>query len=286
LTTHLNEISLDELPKWSPWTSRLLGLEKFHPVTRDLNKVFEEYSQDKWQKCSDRFAQSGGTLTPYELRVLYYDLNSEKRRAGVINNRLVEVSNLDLIEWHYNALTSAMAHVVPGAKSIVELGCGMGQILWVLRSKYPGLKYLGGDYADSAVSLATKLYATASDITIHKFNYYDDRYDLIERAEGPIIIFTSQSLEQIPECANVIETLSRYKHKIARVFHMEPAYALYDDGSLLGQLRRRYIELNDYNRDLIPTLKSRKDVEILRLEPNIVGWNPFNSLALTEWRFC
>ena len=47
---------------------------------------------------------------------------------------------------------------------------------------------------------------------------------------------------------------------------------------------RRYIEINDYNRDLVSTLQGRKDIEILRLGPNKVGWNPFNSLALIEWR--
>jgi hypothetical protein len=182
-------------------------------------------------------------------------------------------------------LTSAMAPALKTAKTIIEMGCGMGHMLWVLRKHFPGLTYRGGDYADSAVALASRLYKTTPDISVEKFNFYAPDYDLIEKADGPVVVFTSQALEQVPISSGVVETLSKYKHKISRVFHIEPAYALYDDGSLLGQLRRRYIELNDYNRDLIPTLKSRKDVEILRLEPNIVGWNPFNSLALTEWRF-
>jgi hypothetical protein len=285
LPPKLNEIPLNDLPKWSGWPAKLIGIEDFAAVTRDLNKIHAEYSEDKWQSCADNFEKSNGTANAYDLRVIYYDINSEKRRAAIVNGKLVDASNADVMAWYDEILTTAMADAVKSAKTIVELGCGMGHMLWVLRKVFPGLQYRGGDYADSAVALAASLYKSTPEISVSKFNFYAPDYDLIEKAEGPVVVFTSQALEQIPTSAGVVETLSKYKNKISRVFHMEPAYALYDDGSLLGQLRRRYIELNDYNRDLIPTLQSRKDVEILRLEPHIVGWNPFNSLALTEWRF-
>lgn len=282
---NLNEIPLNELPKWTGWPAKLIGIEDFAAVTRDLNKIHTEYSEDKWQKCADTFDKSGGTLTAYDLRVIYYDVNSEKRRAAIINGQLVDACNVDVMGWYDEVLTSAMSDAVKSAQTIVELGCGMGHMLWVLRKTFPGLSYRGGDYADSAVALAAKLYRATPEISVEKFNFYAPDYELLEKAKGPVVVFTSQALEQVPKSASVIETLSKYKHKIARVYHMEPAYALYDDGTLLGQLRRRYIELNDYNRDLISTLKTRNDVEILRLEPHVVGWNPFNSLALTEWRF-
>jgi hypothetical protein len=178
-----------------------------------------------------------------------------------------------------------MASALKTAGTVVELGSGFGHIMWMLRQSFPRLAYRGGDFADSAVALAAKLYAKTPDISVEKFDFYSPSYDLIEKAKGPIIVITSQALEQVPHSADVIETLSKYRNKIACVFHLEPAYALYDDGSLLGLMRRRYIEVNDYNRDLVTTLKARKDIEILQLESNIVGWNPFNSLALIEWRF-
>jgi hypothetical protein len=276
LPPKLNEIPLNDLPKWSGWPAKLIGIEDFAAVTRDLDKIHAEYSEDKWQKCSDNFEKSGGTLNAHDLRVIYYDANSEKRRAAIFNGKLVDACNANVMGWYDEVLTSAMAPAVRSAKTIVELGCGLGHMLWLMRDRFPGLQYRGGDYADSAVALAARLYKSTPDISVSKFNFYAPDYDLIEKAEGLVVVFTSQALEQIPKSASVVESLSKYKNKISRVFHLEPAYALYDDGTLLGQMRRRYIELNDYNRDLIPTLKSRKDVEILRLEPHI---------ALTEWRF-
>lgn len=278
------EIPLNDLPNWTDWPARLLAVQEFKTVVRDRAKIDAEYSKDKWQKCLDAFDASSGTVTATDLRRQYYDLNSSKLRACVLNNQVVTSTNADVMKYYDNILLGGMKSAVESSQTIVELGCGFGHILWMLHGVFAGKVYRGGDYADSAVALGEKLYAATPDISVQKFDFYAPTYDILENAQGPVVVLTSQALEQIPSSAQVIETLSKYKSKISRVFHLEPAYALYDD-SLLGLMRRRYIEINDYNRDLVSTLKTRNDVELLRLEANAIGWNPFNSLAFVEWRF-
>lgn len=224
-------------------------------------------------------------MDAYDLRRMSFDLTSVNRRAALHQGKLVGATNSEIMTWYDEILQSAMASALKTAGTVVELGSGFGQIMWMLRNAFPNLIYRGGDFAASAVALAAKLYAQTPNISVKKFDFYAPSYDLIEKAKGPVVVITSHALEQIPQSVGVIETLSKYRNKIDHVFHLEPAYALYDDGSLLGLMRRRYIEINDYNRDLVSTLKDRKDIEIMRLEQNIVGWNPFNSLALIEWRF-
>jgi hypothetical protein len=280
----LTEIDINDLPKLTEWPARLLGLAAFKNVLRDRAKIDSEYSKDKWQKCFGWFEASGGKMDAADLRRKYYDLNSAKLRAGVVDGKIVEANNAHIMEKYDSILVNAMAETVKGCSTIVELGCGFGHILWMLREAFPGKTYRGGDYADSAVSLAQNLYRDTPEISVQKFDFDADSYDIIEKAKGPVVVLTSQALEQIPTSAGVVETLSKYKNKIARVFHLEPSYALYDN-SLLGLMRRRYIEMNDYNRDLVSTLQTRKDIDVLRLEADSIGWNPFNSLAFVEWRF-
>jgi hypothetical protein len=50
-------------------------------------------------------------------------------------------------------------------------------------------------------------------------------------------------------------------------------------------MRRRYLEINDYNRNLFGTLKGRADIRIVRLEQDVIGWNPFNCLGMVHWEF-
>lgn len=280
----LTEIDINDLPKWTDWPARLLGLSDFKNVLRDRAKIESEYSKDKWQKCLDSFEASGRKMNAADLRREYYDLNSAKLRAGVVDGKIVAANNAEIMERYDIKLMSAVAESVRDCSTIIELGCGFGHILWMLRDAFPGKTYRGGDYAESAVSLAQKLFHDTPDISVQKFDFYAERYDIIEKAKGQVVVYTSQALEQIPRSASVVETLAKYKDKIARVIHIEPAFALYDT-SLLGLMRRRYIEINDYNRDLVSTLQNRRDVEVLRLEADSIGWNPFNSLALVEWRF-
>lgn len=279
------EIAVNELPSWSNWPARLIGVEVFKTVERNLAKIQSEYSEDKWQKCYDAYDTSNGKMDADDLRRLHYDLTSVEQRASILSGKIIGATNSEIMSCYDRILKSAMTPSLKTARTVIELGSGIGHIMWMLRQNFPSLAYRGGDFADSAVALAAKLYAQTPDISVEKFDFYAPDYALLEKAEGPVVVLTSQALEQVPKSSGVIETLAKYKQKISRVFHLEPAYSLYDDGSLLGLMRRRYIEINDYNRDLIPTLQTRKDVEILRLEPNIIGWNPFNSLALLEWRF-
>lgn len=55
--------------------------------------------------------------------------------------------------------------------------------------------------------------------------------------------------------------------------------------NLLGLLRNKYIEMNDYNRNLWTILESRNDIEIIEFDQDVIGINPLNSSNLIVWKF-
>jgi hypothetical protein len=280
----LSPLSLADLPTWSPWPARLLGLKPFEPRVRDIEKIEAEYNQDKWLQCLRAYRDSSGTLTSHDLRLFRYGVNPSGLRAAVVQGALVLVSTRRLLEEFDRILFDAMAASIARSATVVELGSSFGPILGDLAVRFPGPQYLGGEYSDNAVTLAGELFAGRSDIAVSRFNFHDDAYELLEGAPGPVTLFTCQAIEQVRSARHIIDVLSRYRDKIISVFHLEPSYEFYDD-SLLGLMRRRYIELNDYNRDLFSVLQGREDVRILRLEREVVGWNPFNALTLVHWTF-
>ena len=280
----MRPLRLSELPAWSPWPARLLGLDRFDAPQRDVEKVDAEYNRDKWLKCLEAFRESGRTMDARALRLLAYGGNAQQPRAAVHRGRLVATTVGALLDAYDEILAEAMATVIAGSRTVVELGSSFGQVLWGLAQRFPDRAYRGGEYSENAVTLAKELYAQGPDISIGRLNFYDDAYDVLERAEGPVTVFTSQAIEQIPSAAHIVDVLAKYRDKIVSVFHLEPSYELYDE-SLLGLMRRRYIELNDYNRDLIGVLQGRSDIRVVRLEPEVIGWNPFNALALVHWTF-
>lgn len=98
-------------------------------------------------------------MDAHDLRRLHYELSSAKQRTAVHHGKLVGATNSEIMAWYDNILTSAMAPALETAGTVVELGSSFGHIMWMLRQSYPKLTYRGGDFADSAVALAAKLYA-------------------------------------------------------------------------------------------------------------------------------
>jgi hypothetical protein len=136
----------------------------------------------------------------------------------------------------------------------------------------------GGEYSRNAVAIANRL-----NLEVDRFNYYEPNdYKLIK--EGSTVL-TVHSVEQLPSAKTFIENLYRNREKIELVVNLEPSF-LSERVSLIGILRNRYIELNDYNRDLISLLSNGEyEVEILEYHPDYIGLNPLNSTNIVVWRF-
>jgi hypothetical protein len=281
----MRNLDLNELPSWSDWPSRLLGLEQFSQKHRTIEKIKSEYDEDKWKRCLDLYLSSENELDAVDLRFSITNEPVDKEIAAVVDERLVIIKKNQLIDMLFDLLSTSIAPYLSDSDTIIELGSAFGTNLWALSKKFPDATYLGGDYSENAVELSKHLYGESSNISVSKLDFYQETYDALEKVTEPAIIFTSQAIEQLPSVEYVIDTLGKYRDKIHTVINLEPAYDLHDD-SLMGLMRRRYLEINDYNRDLISQLEKRSsDIEIMNIKKDIIGFVPFNSLTLVEWKF-
>ena len=99
-------------------------------------------------------------------------------------------------------------------------------------------------------------------------------------------VFTSHSIEQLPSAEKFICHIKKYKKKINKIIHFEPLYQMHlKEKNLINLLRRRYTELNDYNKDLWELLKNDKDIEIIESKINVLGFNPLNPTSIVVWQF-
>jgi hypothetical protein len=281
----MKKLELNELPKWSIWPERLLGLESFPIQNRTINKIEEEYNKDKFNKCLNLYHEHKGNTDPFELRFSIAKDNLNKEMSAVLDGELILATQNELLDHFFGILGDAIEPLLDKSNTVVELGTAFGTNLWMLSKKFEDVMYLGGDYSDNAVELASLLYEKKPNISVSKLNFYDKIYPVLEKTEDPVIIFTSQAIEQLPSCKCVLDALSKYKDKIHSVIHIEPAFELHDD-SLMGLMCRRYIDINDYCKDLISQLESHSDViKIDNIKKDIIGFVPFNSLSLVQWSF-
>ncbi len=281
----MRELSIQDLPNYSPWPARLLGLEPFAQQVRNNDKIAAEYDRDKFQACRDRYDASGGRLDPMTLRFSIDTRPDMRERDTVWQGELKLATAEEQVALLFRLLDEVMAEPVARAATVVEMGSAFATNLWHFARHMPDKTFVGGDYSDNAIALAAELYRDMPNLHVEKLDYYADSYPLLDKVEGPVVVLTSQSIEQLPHYAPFLDTIGRYRDKVAEVIHLEPVRALHDD-SLLGLLRQRYNDINDYNHDLLPQLRERaEEIEIVELEKDVFGFNAFNSLSLVKWCF-
>lgn len=264
----MKPISLnDYLTLDNPWAHRLLGLVNFQKV-RDLTQVENEYNLDKYAKL---LAFDFNKIEDYKVKEFELGgLKADSKTVISYQDNLFEVP-LSLARNLFYSIIKTKLNQYPSTH-ICELGCGYGYNL-----SYLGEKAYGGEYSKNAVKLAQQLKAE-----VVEFNYYQEQDYYFIKPDSTI--FTSHSIEQIPDATAIIENLRKQKDKINFVVHFEPTL-VEKRTTLMGILRNKYIEVNDYNRNLIKLLQTDKEVEILELEHDVFGLNPLNSSNILVWRF-
>lgn len=270
-------MNLNDLPLWSPWPARLLGLSSWEIQDRTEEKVDSEYDKDKYAKCLAYYVKATAPVTIKAIRRLEYGSGSHRCISFKGDLLLLTADEVQSI-YDRLLLYDTMRKEIEQSATIIELGCGYGYNLQMLEQPFQNKQFLGGEFSSNAVKLAAKLFTNVA-----KFNFYDSAYELIENAQPPITVFTSHAIEQLPKSAPFFQGLWPHRNKIKSVFHFEPVYELYDS-TLLGLMRRRYAEVNDYNRDLLPELQQR-NIQITRLEANVFGLNPLNPTSIIQWEY-
>ena len=254
---------------------RLLGISPWEVPDRTDEKVDLEYDKDKYAELLTLYEETGLSPTIESIRQVEFGVGSV---CASFWGDLALTTTAEAQQRYNELLYETMRQEIEQSTTVVELGCGYGYNLWMLKRHFPYRHFLGGELSSNAVELAAKL-----SIEVSQFNFYDSFYKLIEDAQSPITVFTSHAIEQLPKSESFFRGLLPHRDKIQTVFHFEPMYELYDS-TLLGLMRQRYTEVNDYNRDLLSELQQR-DIQIVRTEANVFGMNPLNPTSIVQWEY-
>lgn len=288
----MEPITLDELPAWTPWPARLLGMPErttrggarvtLRPsrVSRSRRRARGEF-REKYGPLLAAYRENP-ELTLSDLKRL--EIGDFQRPTAMCMGEHLFGTVLGEAISRSEKVFSEMATAViqkHDVRSVVDLGCGYGSLLFRFIASLPDVQLLGGDLSLEAVVLGEELFGDT--ISLYPFDFYDCNYEVLERADAPVAVLTSYALHQLPSARNVVRVLDQYREKIAMVMCLEPEEDHFGDG-LLGLLRRRYGQVNGYSADLLRVLGARDDVEVTSI-PNVVGANALLPGTFSVWRF-
>lgn len=279
----LQPISLDDLAKYSDWPKRLLSLDTFDVRVKTEKEVRREFEDERW-----------GSLLPQVKALRTPALEDvERLYAGADDispcydaGRFFLASWRDKLDAHLQLYAKVLAPHVRGASCLVELGAGFGSKLLGLatRAAFADLPLAAGEYTRTGQELIS-LIATAMKKTV-TVGYCDFRTLKLTGMSIPsdAVIFTSYAAHYVPKLStDFVAFLSQFKPRA--VVHFEPCYEHYPENSLHGLMCRRYVELNDYTRNLASVIefgRSRDGIAV-RTTKNVLGSNPFLPISVIEW---
>src|SRR5437879_1190700 len=252
-------ISVDDLPRYSKWPAILLGAEQFLVRRRTREEVLREYDREKWGPVMAWLKTQSEVTADDLLRVQGWD--PEQIVVFANSGSLLAASTRVVTETYVRLLINTLRPHHP--EVLVELGSGLGdKLLTVARALQPRVVY-GGEFTSSGVECG-RLLADLSG-TVARFEHFDyESPQTLEEVPKDAVVYTSHSIEQIPTLDDsFVHGLIRRAPRL--VVHFEPCYDDQDDKTLIGLMRRRYIELNDYNRNLLGLLRSFEKVGQIRL---------------------
>ncbi len=274
----MKKVDINSLPKYSPYIEGLLGIKPFPKFTKNVKRGYNT----SYSRLLQTYEQHPN-LNFQELEDMYEGTTPESEICISIGDELFLTSPAAYTELMKQCFREKLAPYMADSTTVIELGCGWGYNLGLLREIDPAQRFIGGDFSKYALLLGQKVFSNFPEITIEQFNFYDKRWQILENLEGRALVFTSHAIEQLPLVKSIIANFVRYKQKITYVAHLEPIVELCGSDTLLDLMRRSYARATGYNSDLLSCIKSAGG-KIIETIKDLRGQNPLNPTSFLVWK--
>jgi hypothetical protein len=277
--------TIDDLPRFSPWPARLLGLTSWQSCRRTPVEVKREFDRDKWGALLERYLGSGGSATLENVED--WALGSAQPSLCSIGESFELLTPRESLRRHYQLVTDTLHRLLP-ATCIVELGAGYGGAVLRLAAdaRFSGTPLYAAEYTGSGRELLNRLaHAFGAAVRVGGCDLSEASICDFKPPAGALV-FTCMAAHYVPQLEDsFVEGLGRFRARA--VVHFEPCYEHFDELSLTGALRRRYVEVNDYNRNLVSLLHrhaASNVIAILEETRAVMGVNPLLPVSIVAWR--
>ena len=268
-------------------------------TTRNAERVLREYGQEKWPSV---LASIRSTIEAGERdlsRAVWSVMRSWRKRDLWERSRCV-LGGTDhelpfVLGWE--ARQGLVPEILADAARedtslVVELGSGWAFNLlqfWSRGGASRDARYVAAELTPAGRECSEALAALdpALRFSALPFDYHAAQETAIEPTDGHALVFTCQSIEQIPELSgDVIEFIASLGARVTCV-HFEPCgWQVPGTDDAAAAEHRGWAESCDYNRNLWELLRSMESegvIEMTRCVPDLAGPNPRNPVSVFEW---
>ncbi len=278
------KIPFDELYKYSDLPEKLLSNKKAITKVKSHEEVIREFEREKWRKLLGHLKTKPDVDIVGINKILMPE--NDAPIVSLINNSFY-LTKPNLIEKeHINIYSKILSKYIDNSDALVELGAGYGsKILTLSKIKsFSKLNLFAGELTVSGQRLIKLISQNmGKKISVGFCDFRTLNFSKLNIPENSII-FSSYAAHYVPYLKDqYVEKILQLKPKI--VVHFEPLYEIQTEKTIFESMCKKYIEINDYNRNLYSQLiKAQKNKKIeLKIKKNVIGSNPFLPISIIEW---
>lgn len=276
--------TINDLPRFSEWPARLLGFIKTGKRLKTPVEIIREFECDKWGLLYDQIARSSGRLSIEDIDKLYLGTDES---LFYMDKEFSLKKYTDMHRTYIQWLENELGRYLP-ASTLCELGCGYGSVILSMAQSelFKNMPFIAADFTQQGIDIVEYLGKSLNvSLITGRCDFTQPHITDVTIPDGSII-FTSYALTYVPVLSlQFLRKVASWRPKV--VVHVEPCYEHCDEKSLHGLMQKRYMEINDYNRNFITRLHEAEDgrwLEIIKETPCFIGQNPLLAASLVIWR--
>ena len=278
----MKRINFEDIKIYSDLPKKILNSSNEDIKYKTKPEVLREFNAEKWSLILNEIAS--------DKKINLHEIDKKMEAFDVLSPIFYKDdfyldSGKEVFEMHLDVFDKAICKYINENTALVELGAGYGSKILNLsnKKKFHNVQLFAAEYTENGCNAIKHLSARMNkEIQV---GYCDLKKHVIKDISIPknSVIFTSYALHYVQKLPDsFIDFILSFEPKI--VINFEPCFESHDDSSY-GKLCKRYIELNDYNIDMVTTLESafKKGLINMKVDKNVIGGNPFLPISIIEW---
>ena len=279
----IRAVEFNKLPNIISSIGNLISKDSSPIKPKNEKEIKREFQHEKWKNLLKKIKNTKD-LSLHNIEKIQND--NLLKTAFYFKNRFYLSDNTRIHQEHIKLYSEFLKPYIKSASCLIEFGAGYGSKILGLsqNTEFSKLSLYAGEYTQAGCS-CIKILAKAlkANVNVGFCDFINCESDF-KKIPPNGIIFTSYAAHYIPQIPrNFADFLLSFEPKI--IINFEPVYELLDKKTIHGLLCRKYMEQNDYSKNLFSIVKkncTKKNLS-LKVTKNVISSNPFLPISVLEW---
>ena len=276
-------ISFNQVGNFDNWPKKIIFSKKEVIRKKTKKEIIREFEIEEW----GNLLKKAKKIKNINIDKVDQLQNSEEIIPYFYRDNFFINTYRSVNKKHTNLYRNILSKYLSDRSTIVELGAGYGLKIFSLAKskKFSKNNLICAEFTKSGQSIMKLLKQSVKNKVKIGFNDFRNCSVSENLVPKKSIIFTSFSLQYVRFVdEKLLNFFTNLDPKV--IIHFEPCYEHFSTENTYDMMCRRYIDINDYNKNLFSSIinyQEKGKCKILNVQKKVLSYNPFLPISIIEW---